>query len=118
MLMFYHHDRFNRVFANYESQFLKGLTRRKPEGFEEACQRVYDIVDQAKTVLTVSRKRWTYNFIHFSQDPMDRRLVRLAVFCDAGLRERSRKLHQLDPEHDDVRPADRGDGGRQGLRRP
>lgn len=53
------------------------LTNRKPEGFEEECQKIYDIVDQAKFVLLNPRKRCTYNFIHFSQEQeSDRRIVR------------------------------------------
>ena len=52
------------------------LTTSKPEGFEEECQKIYDIVDQAKFVLLNPRKRCTYNFIHFSQEQeSDRRIV-------------------------------------------
>lgn len=75
MLMFYHHDRFQRIFHNYEYLFARILITRKPEGFEEECQKIYDIVDQAKSTLLNQRKRCTYNFIHFSQEQADRRLV-------------------------------------------
>ena len=55
---------------------MDNLITSKPDGFEEECQKIYDIVDQAKFVLLNPRKRCTYNFIHFSQEQeSDRRTV-------------------------------------------
>ena len=57
MFMFYHPDRRDRVFANY-SYFIGVINydSRKPEGFDEQCDIIFNIAVQAKDVFSLCSK--------------------------------------------------------------
>ena len=53
MFMFYHPDRRDRVFANYTyAYWILYYIIRKPEGFDEQCDIIFNIAVQAKDVET------------------------------------------------------------------